>query len=865
MNVRKSPHLFETTSVALVLWSLMLALWPSRTIGQPNPVISDEDLASEDLRQEAWPGWSTTARDEWSTTREYTNWVADSSGTGQMPQVHRIIEIASGLHYLDDDGRWRKSKDLIELLPDGRAAGLRAPMKVYFSGDLMPDAAITVITKSKRVLSTHPIGIYYFDPVTRHSVLVAGVNDSAAAELFPPNQIVYRGAFESDAAKADLQLTFTKAGYESDVIFTRRPKSPDNFQLDLDTTQIQVRHAWFNAPTPQRTATSIGPNIIDEILDFGDLWFPPGRAFAPNAEASPDTNSPAPLNITGPRGTGVSVRVGKHWDVLDGVSVLTESVSWKQVEAELSQLPEIASAKSAPVGNEHASLELGGRGLNENPRPSKRVQVAKSSYRERGFVIDYGSLTGGTNANISSGTWLVSGLVSFTGNVLFYNDVVLKYAPSASIYIYGNTPITFSGPMILTSKDEDVFGQRIYSSTGAPTYAAGEALWIGTSLSQTLPYLTIRWAQTAIEIDGNGSGLAHTLQNSSIQYCQTAVYDAGCIINFQSSSKCNVGTAVDGHGTWGVNGALTDICGPSLDSDTDGLPDSWMIKYFGHATGQAGDASRLGDDADSDGATNQQEYNAGTSPVDHPVLPSLPIYKIAHQGNSVTLSASANPAYLHYDWKQISAQHETLETLRWSGANVIVANPQVSDCGEYHLYVYANNPKLAIDPPANFRLVVLDDYGWNVWQYHLATSTGKSAAMWSSYTLPIGWPTVPPVLSWNPNSILYGKTGFTGISQCNSFQGSQGQVGVTLISKRHGYTAICVDTIMVQLAFRLTNRGKKCGFARLIALLWRQPLEPLTCARAFCQRSITGLSYSITTYPTQSPRSWPGNSIRTMQ
>src|SRR5262249_42803015 len=52
------------------------------------------------------------------------------------------------------------------------------------------------------------------------------------------------------------------------------------------------------------------------------------------------------------------------------------------------------------------------------------------------------------------------------------------------------------------------------------------------------------------------------------------------------------------------------------DSDGDGIPDSWMLQYFGHPTGLASDHSRAQDDADGDGMSNLQEYLAGTNPLD---------------------------------------------------------------------------------------------------------------------------------------------------------------------------------------------------------------------------------------------------------
>ncbi len=65
-----------------------------------------------------------------------------------------------------------------------------------------------------------------------------------------------------------------------------------------------------------------------------------------------------------------------------------------------------------------------------------------------------------------------------------------------------------------------------------------------------------------------------------------------------------------------VFGAAVDVNAVPVDSDGDGIPDWWMMQYFGHPTGQAGDLSRASDDADGDGVSNLQEYLAGTNPMD---------------------------------------------------------------------------------------------------------------------------------------------------------------------------------------------------------------------------------------------------------
>jgi len=78
-----------------------------------------------------------------------------------------------------------------------------------------------------------------------------------------------------------------------------------------------------------------------------------------------------------------------------------------------------------------------------------------------------------------------------------------------------------------------------------------------------------------------------------------------------------------------------------IDSDGDGIPDWWMMKYFGHPTGQAYDHSLASDDADGDGESNLQEYLAGTDPTDPNSV--FRLWAAAPATNTMTLTWFAVP------------------------------------------------------------------------------------------------------------------------------------------------------------------------------------------------------------------------------
>jgi hypothetical protein len=102
------------------------------------------------------------------------------------------------------------------------------------------------------------------------------------------------------------------------------------------------------------------------------------------------------------------------------------------------------------------------------------------------------------------------------------------------------------------------------------------------------------------------------------------------------------------------SGTVSVYTAPPEDSDCDGIPNAWMIQYFGHPNGQEADLSRAGDDADGDGMTNLQEYLAGTDPTNNASV--FRIVEVAPEEEDVLIT-----------WAAVGGKRYVLQTTTGSG------------------------------------------------------------------------------------------------------------------------------------------------------------------------------------------------------
>jgi len=485
--------------------------------------------------------WPATPLDGCSTVLELTA-PALNPATGLMEsKTHRVIEIAGGLNYLDSSSStWQPSQDVVELTPDGGAAAVYGQLKVHFSPNLDPQSGtgISITTRSNRVFQTCPVGLYYLDTQSGQSVLLAAALSTVSAVLQPPNVVIYPSVFDSASIKADLRLTYTKLGLECDVILTRKPKSPDTFSLNPATTQLQVRHAWLNAPQPVADSITVGPGLTDQTLHFGDMWFPAGgTAFAADSGVPADTNVAAQLQFPPAVGGPGAVPVGKNWQAPaagGSVSTLAESATWSSIAPEVAQLPELAMSNSASNKTMLAGQEQRSPAAKTSGLAKAAIRLAGARYRAIGVVLDYTTITGNGDYIFYSGqTYLLTNNAVFNGKVTFQAGTFVKFMPGCSLILDGTIECdgTCANPSYLTSKDDTAYGDQT-TGTNCLSYAGAPALWIWYSMSTpvALSNLKIRWARQAIQFDGDATHVGRSLSNANLEFCTNGLVANDCAV-----------------------------------------------------------------------------------------------------------------------------------------------------------------------------------------------------------------------------------------------------------------------------------------------------------------------------------------------
>jgi hypothetical protein len=357
------------------------------------------------------------------------------------------------------------------------------------------------------------------------------------------------------------------------VIITAR-LNPADYGFPVDSSRLQIFTEFHDPPEPDRIRRPIRaeqnervrrnmvtPDLIDEILGFGEVVMATGRASLANTEPG---SSAAP--------------VAKEFRSLKQRAFLIESVECASIEAELRSLPPPKTALLQYTKRGKWSKELlaipkahEAELANLNFNRHDLLLGQKDVWRPYGVAIDYIQTLGGTiNSTTvfqSDTTYFVSGQVTYNGSVSIEGAATFKFRNSTgttptpvTTYININGSLTCKSsqyfPAVLTAVDDDTVGHFIpeliddgngnlistvytgstvdpgpdgilATSDDVNKYYANPGLWLNYLYFPTLSNLRFCFANEAIRVEGNFTTTGATVSHSQFVNCVKGIVLTG--------------------------------------------------------------------------------------------------------------------------------------------------------------------------------------------------------------------------------------------------------------------------------------------------------------------------------------------------
>jgi hypothetical protein len=538
---------------------------------------------------------SSVVRRESSKGEDFTVYSQVTSATNASGRTsyttNRFTLLENGLNYFEK-GEWKLSEDRIESVPEG-AVARRGPHKTIFGHDLNTDAVFDISAPDGTRLRGGVRAIQLTDLATGKSVVLGTVKGQAPGELLPPNQIVFRDAFEG-VVRADVVIVWKHNFFAQDVVLRSRPRLPDG--MSPESTVLEVVTEFINPPQPELRQQAISdknqPDFLNDIvIYFGRLAMIGGKAFA----VDPDAGYIFDRN---PSSEGTLVR--KRWHKLpDGSrTFLLESIAWNDLRPHMDQfrVPQADATTPLRLNNERIWPR---RLLASTQR--KPLPLASTEYRPEGFVVDWVILPD------SSPTTFYS-TENYVVRTTYYNGSSATFKPGCVIKFWGNNganmvlygSVSFengANPSTFTSLDDNTIGGvwpglpdlSVPKSDGNPTdnlVHTPLSIWY-VNHNTLIQNAVFRWSsQYGIYYFNTGNSANHTVRNCRFEKVQNggtaaAVYahiPAARSVTLINSTACEVDN-VSGADQGSVIGDLPQSCknlgdnvlvnDPAKDANTD--------------------------------------------------------------------------------------------------------------------------------------------------------------------------------------------------------------------------------------------------------------------------------------------------------
>ena len=469
-------------------------------------------------------------------------WVPASDGStpaGGARKAQQYVALASGMNFWDGS-QWtpsvpefRPSEDAFEATRVQHA--VRLNLDIYAPGSV---ALKVPQSPTGDILSSTPVGIGLLDPVSGQFYLIATLTNSAGV-LVESNCVLYPDAFAGDGICASIEYRIAAGSFSQNVIFTGRFDPADwGFSTNC---RVQIITELFSPPAPEITrqpiyvesdptirSRSVTPDLVDEVIRFGELMLPTGHAFL-TSDTAQEGSRPA--------------IIAKEFRTVGSRTFLVESVAFTAISSKVQALPICATPpqharviqKDAKSG--YASIPTpAARKMAASPAKAPSTRLAKSAARPSGLLLDYVVTIGPgytTPAVFQSDTtYVLTG--RFIAEALSIEAAVFKYPNST-----GNSPTTaylqISGtltsktsayfPAIFTAADDDSVGQVVSHTTVAGpsgtvtpgVYYANPAIQM-YYVSGSLSNLRFRYCQSGVSLYGT-AGTSLTVSHSQFLNC----------------------------------------------------------------------------------------------------------------------------------------------------------------------------------------------------------------------------------------------------------------------------------------------------------------------------------------------------------
>jgi RHS repeat-associated protein/uncharacterized delta-60 repeat protein len=521
--------------ICQITQSLVTALATAVTTAYANPDRAPDELGANHR--------------SWSVQRERSG---RHEREGGVEEPGRIVEIATGMNYWDGQ-QWLASIARFEAAGEGFVANQLQYM-VSLNDNLNRVGSVTVVTHDGVVLHSTPVAIGLYDAASGRSTIIAGIRNSEGV-LVQSNKVVYESAFSGllgEGVCANVVYTIERASFEQDVVITGR-LDPGAYGFPQETTRIQIYTEFYEAPRPDRIRRPLyveereevrrrmeSPDLVDEVLGFGEFVLATGQAFASDA----------------PPGA-VGAPVAKELVTREGRTFLIESVEYSSIQQQLKSLPPCLPRRASIDKGGGKAKKLNYAAIPTAARKDTRADAAPKSGAERmartafakssGVVIDYIATVGGTlNSPVppfkGDTTYFVSGAVVCNGAVTIEGGAVFKYkhqtvTPVGFASIKFNNTITCKTstyrPAIFTAVDDDSVGETLngYSGSGyqQPVRTDGyanPAVWLANLNSQNLTHFRFSYCQEAVRVEGTVA--SNVLAHAQLAKCIRGIVITGC-------------------------------------------------------------------------------------------------------------------------------------------------------------------------------------------------------------------------------------------------------------------------------------------------------------------------------------------------